>query len=43
MIGATPTIGRAETRLPSGNRPRCRKGERSISTATSSPEAEPMK
>src|SRR3546814_6553187 len=26
MIGATPTMGRAETKLPSGSRPRCRKG-----------------
>ena len=38
MIGATPTIGSAETRLPSGSSPRCRKGERSIRIATMRPE-----
>ncbi len=27
MIGAMPTMGSAETRLPSGSRPRCRKGD----------------
>ena len=42
MIGATPTIGSAETRLPIGSRPRCRNGERSIRIATTSPAREPM-
>ena len=27
MIGAMPTIGSAETKLPIGSRPRCRKGD----------------
>ena len=39
MIGATPTIGSAETRLPSGSRPRCRNGTRSIRMATRKPGA----
>ena len=37
MIGATPTIGSAETRLPIGKRPRCRNCERSIRIATMKP------
>ena len=42
MIGATPTIGSAETKLPSGSSPRCRNGERSMRIATSSPAPEPI-
>ena len=42
MIGATPTIGSAETRLPIGIRPRCRNSERSIRIATMKPASEPM-
>ena len=41
MIGAMPTIGRADTRLPSGSRPRRRKSERSTRIATTSPAPEP--
>ena len=41
MIGATPTIGRAETKLPIGSRPFCRKGERSIRIATRKPRPQP--
>ena len=42
MIGATPTIGSAETRLPSGSSPRCRKGTRSARMATTKPAPQPM-
>ena len=41
MMGATPTIGRADTSVPSGSSPRCRKGMRSISTATTIPPPQP--
>jgi hypothetical protein len=43
MIGATPTIGSAETRLPIGMRPRCRNCERSMRTATTNPANEPRR
>ena len=42
MIGAMPTIGSAETRLPIGMRPRCRNCERSIRIAIMNPASEPM-
>ena len=42
MIGATPMIGSAETRLPTGSRPRLRKGTRSTMMATTKPETQPM-
>ena len=42
MIGAMPTIGSAMTKLPSGSRPRCRKGTRSTRMATRKPEPQPM-
>src|ERR1019366_3497463 len=41
MMGATPTTGTALTKLPSGSRPRCRKGTRSIKTATRKPRPHP--
>jgi hypothetical protein len=41
MIGAMPTIGTALIRLPSGISPRCRKGTRSIITATAKPSTQP--
>jgi hypothetical protein len=41
MIGAMPTIGSAETKLPSGSRPRLRKGERSMAMATAKPSPQP--
>jgi len=41
MIGAMPMIGKADTTLPIGKRPRRRKSERSHSTATSTPRPEP--
>ena len=40
-IGAMPMTGSADTKLPSGSRPRCRKGERSIRIATMNPEPQP--
>ena len=42
MIGAMPTIGSAETRLPIGISPRCRKCDRSIRIATANSASEPM-
>ena len=39
MIGAMPTIGSAETRLPIGSSPRCRNGTRSTRIATRKPRA----
>ena len=41
-MGATPTMGSAAIRFPSGSRPRCRKGMRSQTRATRKPESEPM-
>ena len=41
-MGATPTMGSAATRLPSGSSPRRRKGTRSQRMATRKPESEPM-
>ena len=41
MMGAMPTMGRADTRVPSGSRPRCRNGTLSISTATTAPVPQP--
>ncbi|MCY1246958.1 hypothetical protein D9M72_602380 [compost metagenome] len=41
MIGATPMTGRAETKLPSGKRPFCRNGERSMRIATAKPRPQP--
>ena len=43
MIGAMPTIGRAATKLPTGSRPRVRKGERSIRTATATAAPQPIR
>ena len=42
MIGAMPMIGSAETRLPTGRRPRFRNGTRSTTMATRKPETQPM-
>ena len=43
MIGATPTMGSAETRLPKGKRPRWRNGLRSMRMAVARPAALPMR
>ncbi len=43
MIGAIPTIGMALIALPSGCNPRCRKGDRSIATATRKPPPDPIR
>ncbi len=42
MIGATPTSGNAEKKLPSGSRPRPRKEKRCATIATSRPAPQPM-
>src|SRR3546814_15207565 len=46
-IGAMPITGRADTKLPSGTRPRCRNGLRSMAMAARKaepqPRAEPLK
>ena len=42
MIGAMPTIGRAETKLPSGNSPRPRNVKRCASKATRNPAPQPI-
>src|SRR5712672_3789323 len=42
MIGATPTSGSAEKKLPSGSRPRPRKAKRCATIATSRPAPQPM-
>ena len=41
-MGATPTMGSAATRLPSGSSPRFMKGMRSHSSAARKPDSEPM-
>jgi hypothetical protein len=43
MIGATPTIGRALARFPSGSSPLCKKGTLSTRTATTNPDPQPRK
>ena len=40
-IGATPTSGMVLVSEATGNRPRCRKGNRSMATATPNPRPEP--
>ena len=42
MIGAMPTIGSAETKLPSGSRPRAGTATRSIRIATRKPAPQPI-
>ena len=42
MIGAMPMIGSAETRLPTGRRPRFRNGTRSATMATRKPDRQPI-
>ena len=41
-MGATPTIGSAAARLPSGRSPWRRKAKRSQSSATRKPDSDPM-
>jgi len=43
MIGAMPTMGRAATKFPTGRSPRCRKADRSISTATATAAPQPSR
>ena len=42
MIGASPTSGSAEKKLPSGNRPRPRKAKRCARIATNKPAPQPI-
>jgi len=42
MIGATPTSGKAEKKLPSGSSPRPRKAKRCATIATKSPAPQPI-
>ena len=42
MIGAMPMTGSADTKLPSGRRPRRRNGTRSATIATTKPERQPI-
>ena len=42
LDGATPTIGSAETRLPTGISPRFRNGERSMASAARKPVPQPI-
>src|SRR6266481_2442767 len=42
MIGATPTSGSAEKKLPRGSRPRPRNAKRCATIATKSPAPQPM-
>jgi hypothetical protein len=41
-IGAVPTMGRAAMKLPTGSRPLCRKGERSMAMAVRNAAPQPM-
>ena len=41
MIGAMPMIGSAATKLPTGHRPFCRNGERSMASAVRKPRRSP--
>ncbi|MCY1542054.1 hypothetical protein D9M68_777780 [compost metagenome] len=42
MIGAMPIMGKADMKLPIGNRPALRNGERSTRIATTRPDRHPM-